>query len=94
MMIMLMSKLKVMVAAVAAAAALATAPVTTQPSSLMETLTQGVSELEAQMDRRLTRLEHRAVAVVRRVASPFEPRMGYAMEVKMWDRLEEARDND
>ncbi len=66
----------------------------TPASPMMETLTQGVSELEAQMDRRLTRIGHRAVAAVRRIDNPFYTRTAHYLQKPARGRLEGVRDND
>ncbi len=73
--------------------AVETALGTTPASPMMEALTQGVSELETQMDRRLTRLEHRAVAAVRRIDNPFYNRTAHYLTHRM-GRLEGVRNND
>lgn len=66
---------------------------TTPASPVMEALVQGVSELEAQMDQRLTRLEHRVVAAVRRIDNPFYNRTAHYLTHRM-GQLEGVRSND
>lgn len=66
----------------------------TPTSPVMEALVQGISELEAQMDQRLTRLEHRAVAAVRRIDNPHYDRVAHYLQKPPMGRLEGARSND